>query len=52
MLKLLGEETDAFTAVFNNDEQEFTPEYLQHHLNGIQFALGDLEVDTTSLPMQ
>ena len=29
MLKLLGEETGAFTAVFNNEEQEFTPEYLQ-----------------------
>ena len=29
MLKLLGEETGAFTAVFNNEEQEFTLEYLQ-----------------------
>ena len=29
----------------------FNSEILQHHLNGIQFALGDLEVDTTSLPM-
>ena len=77
MLKLLGEETGAFTAVFNHEEQEFTPEYLQqfdmvffNNTTSVQRAFttdaqrsalldyvrsgvgwGDLEVDTTSLPM-
>ena len=29
VLDLLGSETGAYTAVFNDDEQDFTPEYLQ-----------------------
>lgn len=29
VLRLLGEETGAYTAVFNNNEQEFTPDYLR-----------------------
>ena len=35
----------------HNKEIFFDSEILQHYLNGIQFALGDLVVDTTSLPM-
>ena len=40
-----------YSSLGHNKEMFFDPEILQHILNGIQFALGDLEADTGSLPM-
>ena len=46
-----GEGRVFYSSFGHNKEVFFNSEILQHLLNGIQFALGDLEVDTASLPM-
>ena len=51
-VKEYGEGRVFYSSLGHNNEVFFNSEILQHHLNGIQFALGDLEVDTTSLPLQ
>ena len=50
-VKEYGEGRVFYSSLGHNKEVFFNSEILQHHLNGIQFALGDLEVDTSSLPM-
>ena len=49
-VKKYGEGRVFYSSLGHNDPMLFISEILQHYLNGIQFALGDLEVDTTSLP--
>ena len=46
-----GEGRVFYSSFGHNKEVFFNSEILQHLLNGIQFALGDLKVDTASLPM-
>ena len=46
-----GEGRVFYSSLGHNKEVFFSSDILQHHLNGIQFAMGDLEADTTSLPM-
>ena len=50
-VKEYGEGRVFYSGLGHNKEIFFNSEILQHHLNGIQFALGDLIVDTSSLPM-
>ena len=50
-IKDYGEGRVFYSSLGHNKEMFFDTEILQHILNGIQFALGDLEADTGSLPM-
>ena len=48
-IKKYGKGHVFFSALGHNESVFFNPKILQTWLNGIQFTLGDLEVDTRSL---
>ena len=51
-VKRFGEGRIFYCALGHNPEEYWNPALLQHFLDGIQFALGDLKADTTPLPAE
>ena len=50
-IKTWGDGRVFYCSLGHNNEVFYTPAVMQHYLDGIQFALGDYEVDTTPKPI-